>query len=105
MRRQIARRRDQSLSPRRRGDQLHPTAQVPGLVRTQRRLGQEAALVDEFFGSEIARVELLSFVDSQVKPASHWSEAESTKDSTVPLGRRSARPRGSALSRFDLLEK
>jgi hypothetical protein len=44
MRRQIARRRDQSLSPRRRGDQLHPTAQVPGLVRTQRRLGQDAAL-------------------------------------------------------------
>jgi hypothetical protein len=42
-----------------------------GLVKT-------LVLESGFFGSETARVELLSFVDSHVKAASHWSKGEST---------------------------
>jgi hypothetical protein len=48
-----------------------------GLVKT-------LVLKSGFFGSETARVELLSFVDSQVKAASHRSLAESSNDTTVP---------------------
>lgn len=49
-----------------------------GLVKT-------LVLESGFFGSEIARVELLSFVDSQVKGAPRWSKAESTpKDTKAP---------------------
>jgi hypothetical protein len=48
-----------------------------GLVKT-------LVLQSGFFGSEIARVELLSFVDSRVKVASHWSKTESARDTTAP---------------------
>jgi hypothetical protein len=48
-----------------------------GLVKT-------LVLQSGFFGSEIARVELLSFVDSRVKVASHWSKTESVRDTTAP---------------------
>jgi hypothetical protein len=48
-----------------------------GLVKT-------LVLQSGFFGSEIARVELLSFVDSRVKVASHRSKTESARDTTAP---------------------
>lgn len=41
-----------------------------GLVKT-------LVLESGFFGSEIARVDLISFVESQVKPASHWDKEQS----------------------------
>jgi hypothetical protein len=47
-------------------------------------LVKSLVLKSGFFGSETARVELLSFVDSQVKAASHRSLAESSNDTTVP---------------------